>query len=72
MNGRLKVTLVAITAALAMLVVAAGAPADSPAACMGERATIVGTDGDDLIAGTDAAASRRLCFSFSAGASTKR
>ena len=52
MNGRLKVTLVAITAALAMLVVAAGAPADSPAACMGERATIVGTDGDDLIAGT--------------------
>src|SRR5947208_2436302 len=52
MKGRTKVTMVAIAAALALLVVATGAPADSSATCLGERATIVGTEGDDLIAGT--------------------
>jgi len=40
MNGRLKVTMVATTAALALLVVAAGAPADTAATCLGEKATI--------------------------------
>src|SRR6188472_2788038 len=52
MNGRMKVTMVAIAAGLTILVVAAGAPADTSATCLGERATIVGTEGDDLLAGT--------------------
>jgi Ca2+-binding RTX toxin-like protein len=52
MNGRLKAALVAITAATALLVVAAGAPADIVPTCLGEKATIVGTEGDDLLAGT--------------------
>ena len=52
MNGRLKAAVVAITATTALFVVAAGAPADPVPTCLGEKATIVGTEGDDLIAGT--------------------
>ena len=43
---------VLISAALTVLATSSGAPADSAATCLGERATIVGTEGDDLIAGT--------------------
>jgi Ca2+-binding RTX toxin-like protein len=52
MNGRLKVAVVAATMATGLLAVAAGAPADSVPTCLGEKATIVGTEGDDLLAGT--------------------
>jgi Ca2+-binding RTX toxin-like protein len=51
MKGRLKATTVAVAAALALLATGSGA-ADSAPTCMGEKATIIGTDGDDLIAGT--------------------
>ena len=52
MKGRTKVAMVLISAALTVLATNSGAPADSAATCLGERATIVGTEGDDLIAGT--------------------
>ena len=52
MKGRTKVAMVLISAALTVLATSSGAPADSAATCLGERATIVGTEGDDLIAGT--------------------
>ena len=52
MKGRTKVAMVSISAALTVLATSSGAPADSAATCLGERATIVGTEGDDLIAGT--------------------
>ena len=52
MKGRTKVAIVLISAALTVLATSSGAPADSAATCLGERATIVGTEGDDLIAGT--------------------
>jgi len=52
MKGRTKVATVLISAALTVLATSSGAPADSAATCLGERATIVGTEGDDLIAGT--------------------
>ena len=51
MEGRLKAMTVAVAATLALLATGAGA-ADTTATCMGEKATIVGTEGDDLIAGT--------------------
>jgi Ca2+-binding RTX toxin-like protein len=51
MKGRLKVITVAAAATLALLATASGA-ADTAPTCMGEKATIVGTEGDDLIAGT--------------------
>jgi Ca2+-binding RTX toxin-like protein len=52
MKGRTKVAMVLISAVLTVLATSSGAPADSAATCLGERATIVGTEGDDLIAGT--------------------
>ena len=53
MKGRTKVATVLISAALTVLATSSGAPADSAATCLGERATIVGTEGDDLVCAGD-------------------